>query len=158
MDMPVTPQLQFVMRIIASIGEPVVVGETARGRRVAMPITGGTVEGPFFSGSVVPMGADFQLQWPSGTNEIHAEYVITTDAGARIHIDNRGLSASSTLATPDEFKGEQWADDGVRYFRTGAQLTTQEPSLAWLNASMFVCSGRGQTDRKSVVIDFYRVG
>lgn len=158
MDMPATPELQFVMRVTATIGDPVVTGETGRGKRVAIPITGGTVEGPFFTGEVIPMGADFQIQWPSGINEIHAEYVITTDTGALIHIDNGGLTATATAATPEEFQGDGWVDDGVRHFRTAALLTTEDAQLAWLNANMFVCSARGQADKKSVVLDFYRVG
>lgn len=158
MDAPTELQLNFVMRVLATIGDPVVTGETARGKRVAIPITGGTVEGPFFGGVVLPMGADFQTQWPSGINEIHAEYVIKTDAGALIHVDNLGLTAPADVATPREFRSEDWVDDGVRHFRTAARLTTEEPSLLWLNANMFYCSARGQADRASVVIDFYRAG
>lgn len=158
MEMPAQPEFNFVMRVHATIGEPVVTGDTPRGKRVAIPITGGTVEGPFFTGTVLPMGADFQVQWPSGINEIHAEYVIKTDLGALIHIDNLGLTAPADVATPREFRGENWIDDGVRHFRTAARLSTEEPSLSWLNANMFYCSARGQADRKSVVIDFYRAG
>lgn len=158
MDAPAELQLNFVMRIHATIGEPLAIGETARGKRVAIPITGGTVEGPFFTGEVLPTGADFQVQWPSGINEIHAEYVIKTDAGALIHVDNLGLTAPADVATPREFRGDGWVDDGVRHFRTAARLTTEEPSLNWLNANMFFCSARGQADRASVVIDFYRAG
>ena len=158
MEMPANPVLNFVMRVHATIGEPIVTGETLRGKRVAIPITGGTVDGPFFKGSVLPTGADFQVQWPSGVNEIHAEYVIKTDAGAHIHVDNLGLTAPADLATPAEFRSEDWTDDGVRHFRTAARLTTEEPSLAWMNANMFYCSARGQSDRTSVVIDFYRAG
>lgn len=158
MDLPATPELQFVMRVNATIGEPVVTGETGRGKRAAIPITGGTVEGPFFSGEVLPMGADFQVLWPTGINEIHAEYVIKTDAGALVHIDNTGLTATATAATPEDFQGDGWADDGIRHFRTAAKLSTEDANLAWLNANMFVCSARGQADRKSVVLDFYRIG
>jgi hypothetical protein len=158
MDTPTAPELQFVMRVHATIGEPLVIGETARGKRVSIPITGGAVEGPFFHGEVLPMGADFQVQWPSGINEIHAEYVIKTDAGALIHVDNLGLTAPADVATPREFRDEDWVDDGERHFRTAARLSTEEPSLHWLNANMFYCSARGQADRASVVIDFYRAG
>jgi hypothetical protein len=158
MDFPATPDLQFVMRVHATIGEPVVTGDTARGKRVAIPITGGTVEGPFFAGEVIPMGADFQVVWPSGITEIHAEYVVKTDSGVLIHVDNGGLTSPATLATPEQFQGDGWVDDGVRHFRTAARLTTEGANLAWMNANMFVCSGRGQADKKSVVIDFYRIG
>jgi len=158
MDLPSIPELQFVMRVHAMIGEAVMTGETARGKRVAIPITGGTVEGPFVTGEVVPMGADFQVQWPSGITEIHAEYVLKTDAGVLIHVDNGGLTSLATLATPQEFQGDGWVDDGSRHFRTAARLTTEDPHLAWMNANMFVCTARGQADKKSVVIDFYRVG
>jgi hypothetical protein len=157
MDFPATPELQFVMRVHATIGEPVVTGETLRGKRVAIPITGGTVEGPFFTGEVVPMGADFQVLWPSGITEIHAEYVLKTDAGVLIHVDNTGLTSPAALATPEEFQGDGWVDDGVRHFRTAARLTTEDANLAWMNANTFVCSARGQADRKSVVLDFYRI-
>lgn len=155
---PTDLQLHFVMRVQATIGEPVVMGETGRGKRVAIPITGGTVEGPFFSGTVLPLGADFQVQWPSGITEVHAEYVIKTNVGALIHVDNLGLTAPSEVATPPESRGDTGAGEGVRLFRTAARLSTEDSNLHWLNANMFFCSAQGQADRASVIIDFYRAG
>ena len=48
------PALEHVMTITARLGETVEVGETGKGMRRFIPITGGMVEGEGLSGTVRP--------------------------------------------------------------------------------------------------------
>ena len=68
------------------------VGQTSHGNRFVIPIVGGTFEGPKMKGTILPGGADYQLQDNAhGRTEVEAIYSIKTDDGVNIHVRNRGL-------------------------------------------------------------------
>ena len=87
-----SPQLEFVLQLRVHISEPYTIGETAHGRRIVIPITGGSFEGPSLKGTILSGGADYQLANADGTRtELEAIYSIRTDDGVNIHVRNRGL-------------------------------------------------------------------
>ena len=47
--------------MIVTLGPAVNLGQTAKGNRRYIPITGGTIEGPGVRGEVLPGGWDWQL-------------------------------------------------------------------------------------------------
>ena len=53
-----TPQLEFVMQLRVTLGQMYSVGDTPRGKRNVIPITGGTFEGPKIKGTILNGGAD----------------------------------------------------------------------------------------------------
>lgn len=67
------------------------VGESKRGTRRVIPITGGTFSGPKIKGEVLPGGEDWQLVRPDGDTELYARYLLKTDDGHVIQIINRAL-------------------------------------------------------------------
>jgi len=81
-----------------TIGETIVLGDSKRGVRRVVPITGGTFEGPGIHGEVLPGGADWQLVRPDGVTELYARYLLKTHDGYLIQVINRVLSRR----TPDE--------------------------------------------------------
>lgn len=83
------PQLVEVITITAELGEVVQVGETVRGTRRIIPITGGKVEGEALTGTVRPGAWDWQIDRPDGCTELEADYFIETDDGALINVNNR---------------------------------------------------------------------
>ena len=85
------PSLEFAFEEVVTLGPAVTVGETARGTRRFIPITGGTVEGPDIRGEILPGGWDWQLDRPDGCTEIEADYFLRTDDGAIINVLNKGL-------------------------------------------------------------------
>lgn len=123
-DIP-SPQTEFVMQLKVKLGAPYSVGETPKGRRTVIPITGGTFEGPQLKGTILEGGADWQLAKGNRT-EIEAIYSIKTDDGVYIHIRNRGIIAGG---------------DGGFYFKAAPQFEAPEDSkYAWLNNALFLCA------------------
>src|SRR6056300_13417 len=85
-------ETELVWTAKVTIGDLVVLGESKRGLRRMIPITGGTFEGPDIRGEVLPGGADWQLVRPDGDTELYARYLLQTDDGHLIHIINQVLS------------------------------------------------------------------
>jgi len=90
-DDPEAPRLEFAFEEIVMLGEAIAVGETPRGRRNMIPITGGTFEGPGIKGTIIPGGWDWQLTRTDGCTEIEADYMIRTDDGVVINVLNVGV-------------------------------------------------------------------
>ncbi|PTN05908.1 DUF3237 domain-containing protein [Mangrovibacterium marinum] len=73
------------------VGTMLVVGESKRGIRRVVPVTGGTFSGPKIKGEVLPGGDDWQLVRPDGDTELDARYLLKTDDGFVIQIRNQAL-------------------------------------------------------------------
>ncbi len=91
------PQLTHVFTITAELDEAVNVGETVRGNRRFIPITGGQVEGQRVNGTVRGGAWDWQIDRPDGCTELEADYFIETDDGALINVVNR-----AAICPPEE--------------------------------------------------------
>lgn len=85
---PPTPRLEHVFTILAELGEVVQIGETGRGQRRIIPITGGSVAGEGISGTIRPGAWDWQLDRPDGCTDLIADYFLETDDGAVINVRN----------------------------------------------------------------------
>lgn len=116
---------EFVFEIKAKIAVAVPLGETKDGKRQAIPITGGSFMGNGIKGEVIPGGADYQLVRPDGIVEIKAIYMIKTDDGAVINVQNSGIINTA----PDNF-----------YFRTAPKFTAPIGPYDWLNKYLFLSS------------------
>jgi len=131
---------EFVFEIKAKIAAVVPLGETKDGKRQAIPITGGSFAGENIKGEVIPGGADYQLVRPDGIVEINAIYMIKTDDGAVINVQNSGIINPA----PDNF-----------YFRTAPKFTAPIGPYDWLNKSLFLSSIRTDPEQPGYV--FIRV-
>ena len=58
---PKAPELEYVVRLHVTLDPAFSVGDTGKGGRTVIPITGGTSEGPNIKGEVLPGGADYQM-------------------------------------------------------------------------------------------------
>lgn len=131
---------EFVFEIKAQIAAAVPLGETKDGKRQAIPITGGSFAGEHIKGEVIPGGADYQLVRPDGIVEINAIYMIKTDDGAVINVENGGIINTA----PDHF-----------YFRTAPKFTAPVGPYDWLNKFLFLSSIHTDPERPGYV--FVRV-
>jgi hypothetical protein len=91
------------------------VGESKRGNRNIIPITGGTVSGRI-TGEVLMGGADYQILSPPGT--IDAHYLWETDDGETIIVRNGG--AFGALVPTFETR----VDGPYAYLNTGSYLSS----------------------------------
>ena len=141
------PEMEYVMQLNVSLGESYTAGETPRGRRTVVPITGGTFEGPRLRGTIVSGGADWQLSKGNRT-ELEAIYSIKTDDGVYICVRNRGIISNAKDA------------DGNPsfYFKAAPQFEAPEDSrYAWLNNALFVCAPAPSSPRGSIRLNVWRV-
>lgn len=149
-----TPTLELVTRLSIDVGRPVEAGTTGRGLRRIIPITGGRAEGPGFAGTIEPGGNDVQVIRPDGVAEIEARYIVTTDTGSHVFIDNVGVRHASPEAMARIVRGEL-VDPAEVYFRSVPRFETDDPELAWLERDLFVATGARFPD--GVRIDVFRV-
>ena len=137
---PKGPELEYVVRLHVTLGQAFSVGDTGKGTRTVIPITGGTFEGPNIKGEVLPGGADYQMQL-DGRTEIEAIYCIRTDDGVSIHVRNCGIIKMG---------------DGM-YFRCAPRFEAPKDSkYAWMNECLFLCQpGMGETG--GINLDVWKV-
>lgn len=83
------PVLEFVFEEVVSLGQATNPGDTARGGRLIIPITGGTFKGEI-NGEVLPGGWDWQLRRADGCTDVVADYFLKTDDGVVINVRNTG--------------------------------------------------------------------
>ena len=144
-----TPQLEYVMELKVNCEGAYQVGQTSHGNRFVIPIVGGTFEGPELRGTILPGGADYQLQDQAhGRTEVEAIYSIKTDDGVCIHIRNKGLICMGK----DDNGAPQF------YFRTTPQFEApQDSKYAWLNNALFVCAPEWTQQFQGIVLNVWRV-
>jgi hypothetical protein len=151
---PVTPRLERLCRATVQIAAPLVIGDTPPGRRRIIPITGGRVEGPRFSGEVLPGGADWQIVRADGGAELEARYTVRTPDGALVYVRNIGLRCGPPDVLARIGRG-QAVDPATYYFRTTPRFETGAPAHVWLNDVIAVGSAVRRAD--AVILDFYVV-
>src|SRR5579864_4252829 len=85
------PRFEFVFAAHVTVGEPLDLGDVAKGRRRIVPITGGEFFGPNMRGVVLGGGADWQIIRADGVAELEARYTRRSEDGALIHVRNVAL-------------------------------------------------------------------
>jgi hypothetical protein len=149
-----TPALELVTRLTVEVAAPVEAGTTGRGMRRIIPIIGGRADGPAFGGTIEPGGNDVQVVRPDGVAEIEARYIVTTDGGTHVFIDNVGVRHASPEAMGRIVRGEL-VDPAEVYFRSVPRFETDDPTLARLEREQFLATGARFPD--CVRIDVFRV-
>lgn len=82
---------EFMWDAKVKIANMIDLGESKRGVRRVIPITGGTFSGPKIKGEVLSGGEDCQLVRPDGDTELNARYLLKTDDGYVIQVVNKAL-------------------------------------------------------------------
>ncbi len=149
---PVTPELEFLATLHVQVAPPQEVGDTMFGRRRVIPLLGGTVRGPVLNGTILPGGADFQSIRSDTYTDIQARYVIETDEGERIYVENTGIRTGSAEDIAAIARGEP-VDPARIYFRSYPRFETASPTWWWLNTHLFVGTGARHPDH--VELNFF---
>jgi Protein of unknown function (DUF3237) len=133
-----SPRLTPVYRLVATLGPPLDLGDTAAGHRRIVPLTGGTFTGPALSGTLLPgVSADWQTVLPDGTALGDIRYALRTDAGALLYVQSRSVRHGSAEVLARLGRGED-VDPSEYTFRTSTQIEAAAPQLDWLNKGVFV--------------------
>lgn len=143
------PELEFALQLKVTLGETYTVGDIQHGRRIVIPITGGTFEGPLLKGTILNGGADYQLANADGSRtELEAIYSIRTDDGVYIHVRNRGIV----------YNGKDAQGNPSFYFKAAPQFEAPVNSrYAWLNNALFVCQPEWTPSFKGIVLNVWKV-
>ncbi|BBC72440.1 conserved hypothetical protein [Altererythrobacter sp. B11] len=144
---PQEPKLEFAFEETVLLGQAVAPGDTARGGRLIIPITGGTFEGPEIRGEVVPGGWDWQLRRADGCTDVKADYFLKTDDGVVINVVNTGV-----ICPPA-------AGQAPPPVRTHPVFEPPLGKYEWLGKSAFIGTLEMAPDSKvsAVRIRFYRL-
>jgi hypothetical protein len=148
------PPLQFFADLSVHVDSPQEVGQTLHGQRRVIPILGGEVQGQGWSARVLPGGADFQLILNPRMAELDARYVMETDGGDLIFVQNRAVRTAAPEVMARLIRGEP-VDPAEVYFRCSPSFETASASLAWISERLFIGTGARQPDR--VVMRFFEV-
>jgi hypothetical protein len=149
-----TPQLKLFADLSVQVGQPQEVGRTARGLRRLIPILGGEASGDGWRARVLPGGADFQLVVTDTLAELDARYVLETDAGELIFVQNRAIRSGPPELMDRLVRGEP-VDSSQIYFRCSPTFETASRSLHWITERMFVGAGARHPDK--VVMRFWEL-
>ena len=138
-------QLEEIMQVHVSIkGGDVVAFQGEAGGVVMIPFDA-TIDGKYFTGTVLPGGIDTQVIGPKGTSHtLSARYMAKgkdyTGEECYVYIENNGVICS---------------DVEGGYMRTAPKFVTNSKALDFLNKQLFV--GKGEPEGEGVRITLYRV-
>ena len=152
-DLP-TPELKFFADLSVQVDKPQEVGATVHGQRRVIPILGGEVHGDGWTARVLRGGADFQMIVNQSLAELDARYVLETDAGDLIFVQNRAVRTASPDVMSRLIRGEK-VDPQLVYFRCTPQFETASKSLSWISERLFIGTGARHPDK--VVMRFFEV-
>jgi len=148
------PQLQHFADLRVEVGKPLEIGAVGHGVRRLIPITGGTCRARGWSARVLPGGTDFQLLVNDRCAQLEARYVLETDAGDRIYVDNRAIRSAAPEVMARLVRGDP-VDPASVYFRCVPRFEVSAPSLAWMMERLFL--GTGVRTPDAVQLTFFEV-
>jgi len=151
-----TPVLEtkYVFSLAIKIGAPILAGDLGHCVRRIIPILGGDVFGPGIKGTILPVGADFQVIRPNGLTELEAKYTFEMADRAIVYIENIGIRFGPKELLDRIAKGEA-VDPAQIYFRSVPKFETGSDKYRWLMEHLFIGVGARHPDR--VEIDVHQV-
>lgn len=147
-------ELQLLLQAHITLAPPRELGETPRGQRRIIEITGGSFSGPRLYGKVLPGGADWQIVRADGVAYLDARYMLETADGALISVENRGYRHGPREIIERLARGED-VDPALYYMRTTPWFETSDARYAWLNR--IVCVGTGARRADAVELEFFEI-
>jgi hypothetical protein len=142
------PKVSFVFEAIIAIGAAVDLGTAEGITHRFVPVTGGTISGPRFRGTVLEGGNDTQRVHADGLTEIYARSLWKADDGAIIQVLNRGVRRGPAEVLKRMAAGS-YVDPSLYYMRMTTTFEAAASRYAWLEQSVFVCMGSRREDGRS---------
>ena len=148
------PLLERFADLSVQVAAPIEVGAVGHGTRRVIPILGGACVARDWSARVLAGGADFQLIVNERMARLEARYVLETDAGDRIYVQNDAVRTAAPEVMARLIRGEP-VDPADVYFRCVPRFETSAPSLAWMMERVFL--GTGLRRPSEVAMRFFEV-
>jgi len=116
-------------------------GQTSRGRRRVVVVSGGRFAGPRLQGTILPGGGDLALVRPDGVFEPDAQFLLRSDDDALIHLRYRGVWHAPAPVLERLMKRQGPVDPSEYYFRTAVFFETGADRYLWLNRLLAIGIG-----------------
>jgi len=150
------PVLRPSVDLWVDVDAPIEVGRIGVTTRRVVPIKGGRavdIAGKWRA-RVLPGGADFQSIAVDGCASLQARYVLETDGGDRIYVENNAIRTGPPELIARLLRGEP-VDPAAIYFRSTPRFEVAAPALRWMSERLFV--GTGSRHPNQVVLRFFEV-
>lgn len=138
----VFPKFEFAFTVRIQLSRPRFIRPSTMGaERAAIYAEHGEFEGPNIRGIVLPMsGGDFPLVRPDGVIDFDARYLLETDDGALIYVQNRGYRWASPEVAERMRKNEP-VPPSEYYMRVSPKFDVPAGPHDWLAKHVFVGIG-----------------
>jgi hypothetical protein len=130
-------------------------GQTSRGRRRVVTVTGGSFAGERLNGHILPGGGDLALVRPDGVFEPNAQFLLSCDDGALVHLRYNGLWHAPAPVLERLMRREGPVDPAEYYFRTAVFFETGAEPYLWLNRVLAI--GMGVPKKGGIIYDVHEV-
>jgi hypothetical protein len=136
---PIEPKFEYAMTITINLQSSHFVRPSLYGsERWMVYLKDGTVEGPEINGIVMPgSGGDFPMWRPDGVIDFDARYVLQTDDGVLIYVQNRGYrwapkDVMDAMSRREDVKHSDY------YMRVAPKFEAPAGKYEWLSKYVFV--------------------
>ncbi len=153
MPNPTGIDVKPLFRLNAEVAPPQVI-EGPLGRRLFIPITGGTFCGDRLSGVVQSGGSDFQLIRQDGVAELDVRVTLLTDDGVTVQLKGHGIRHTTPEVFARIMSGAD-VDSSEYYFREALFFEAPVGKYEWLNR--IIAIAKGGRRKSEVFIDAHEV-
>jgi hypothetical protein len=149
------PHLEFVFEIRVDTAQEMPVRSTPGNEFGFIPITGGTVTGPRFTGTVVANSGGDWATHSDDTWHLDARYALQHDDGSVVEIWNKGYYRASPDQEARMAAGEAVPEDEY-YYRCAPTFSTDASQHTWLTSHQFVGLIRSDSDQVCIRVFLLR--
>ena len=130
-----------LMTLRPTVDAPIDTGAGSMGRRFVGSCSGGTLDGPRLSGTILPSGGDWLLLDGDGTGHVDGRLTLRTDDGAAIFMEYRGIARATAAVGATLSKGNA-PDFGAMYYMVQPRFETGDERYTWLTRVVTLAEGR----------------
>ena len=136
---PIEPRFEYALTITINLDRAYWVRPSLYGsERWGAYLKDGTIEGPGIKGIVLPhSGADWPMWRQDGVIDFDARYMLQTDDGAVIYLQNRGYRWGPPEVMEAMSRREE-VDPNAYYMRVSPKFEAPAGKYEWLSRYVFV--------------------
>jgi hypothetical protein len=150
----IPPSLRHLFAYSANLAPPEVIGPVPGGIRVNFYVTGGTVEGPRLTGTVLPVGGDWLTLREDGVAVLDVRITLKAADDALILVSYRGIGDLGSEGYERFLRGEL---PPTLALRTAPVFSVAAPQYQWLHRVLCVSTGEVDFARLRVQYDVFAV-